>query len=74
MRDRVLDILYSADAYSKRELAQAIAEYCAEVCEEMGTTVAGCDGGVPSRIADDCADWIRRDFGLCEPENLKLQL
>lgn len=64
MRDKVLDILYSADAYSKKELAQAIAEYCAGVCEEMGTAVAGCDGGEITRIADDCANWIRRDFDL----------
>ena len=64
MRDRVLDLLYSADAYSKRELACAIAEYCAQVCEEMGTVMAGCNAGVPTRMADDCADWIRRDFGL----------
>lgn len=64
MRPEVLDILYSADAYSKQELARAIAEYCAQVCEEMGTVMAGCDAGVPTRMADDCAEWIRRDFGL----------
>jgi len=64
MRKQVLDILHNADALNKRELAQAIAEYCAGVCEEMGTAVAGCDDGKPTRIADDCADWIRRDFGL----------
>ncbi len=64
MRDRVLDLLYSADAYSRLELARAVAEYCAQVCEEMGTHVAGCDRGVPTFIADDCAQWIRRDFDL----------
>lgn len=64
MRDRVLDLIYSADSYNLVELAQAVAEYCAGVCEEMGTHVAGCDNGKPTKIADDCADWIRRDFGL----------
>ena len=44
--------------------AEEVAEYCASVCEEMGTKVAGCDGGKPTRIADDCAAWIRKDFGL----------
>ena len=64
MRPQVLDILYSADAYSKEQLACAIAEYCAQVCEEMGAVMAGCDAGVPTRMADDCAEWIRRDFDL----------
>jgi hypothetical protein len=64
MRPQVLDILYSADAYSKEQLACAIAEYCAQVCEEMGTVMAGCDAGASTRMADDCAHWIRRDFGL----------
>ena len=45
-------------------LAKLIVEHCAGVCEEMGTTVAGCDNGKPTRIADDCATWIRHDFGL----------
>lgn len=46
------------------KFAQLVAEDCAGICEEMGTTVAGCNGGVPTKIADDCADWIRKDFGL----------
>ena len=64
MRDKVLDLIYSADSYNLVDLAQAVAEYCAQVCEEMGTAVAGCDGGKPTKIADDCADQIRRDFDL----------
>lgn len=64
MRDKVLELIQSADSYDLIELAQAVAEYCAQVCEEMGTATAGCDGGKPTQIADDCAEWIRRDFGL----------
>ena len=45
-------------------LAELIVEHCAGVCEEMGTHVAGCDSGKPTRIADDCAAWVRKDFGL----------
>ena len=46
------------------KLVQLVAEDCAGICEEMGTAVAGCSGGVPTKIADDCADWIRKDFGI----------
>ena len=46
------------------KFAQLVAEDCAGICEEMGTAVAGCNGGVPTKIADDCADWIRKDFGI----------
>ncbi len=45
-------------------LVRLVAEDCAGICEEMGTAVAGCDGGFPTAIADDCADWIRKDFGI----------
>ena len=64
MRAQVLELIKNADAYNLVDLAQQVAEYCAQVCEEMGTHVAGCEEGRPTRIADDCADWIRRDFGL----------
>ena len=46
------------------KLVQLVAEECAGICEEMGTTIAKWDGGVPKATADDCADWIRKDFGI----------
>ena len=46
------------------KFAQLVAEDCASTCEEMGTAVAGCNSDIPTKIADDCAMWIRSDFGL----------
>jgi hypothetical protein len=46
------------------KFAQLVAEDCAGICEEMGTKIAGCNNGVPTLIADDCAWWIRNDFGI----------
>ncbi len=45
-------------------LVKAVAYDCETTCLQMGTAVAGCDGNVPTKIADDCADWIRRDYDL----------
>jgi hypothetical protein len=44
--------------------AQEIAEYCASLCEEIGTPVAGCYDNKLTTIADDCAATIREDFGI----------
>ena len=46
------------------KLVQLVAEECASICEEIGTTIAEWDGGVPKATADDCAVWIRKDFGI----------
>ena len=48
------------------KFAQLVAEDCASICEEMGTATAGTENGFPTMIADDCARWIRKDFGLKE--------
>ncbi len=45
-------------------LVKAVAYDCETTCLQMGTAVAGCDGNVPTKIADDCAEWIRRDYDL----------
>ncbi len=45
-------------------LVKAVAYDCETTCLQMGTAVAGCDGNVPTKIADDCADWIKRDYDL----------
>jgi hypothetical protein len=46
------------------KFAQLVAEDCAGICEEMGTKVAGCEHGNLTALADDCAWWIRNDFGI----------
>jgi hypothetical protein len=48
------------------KFAQLVAEDCAQTCEEMATMVSGCENGFPTMIADDCARWIRQDFGIKE--------
>ena len=46
------------------KLVQLVAEDCAKICNEMGITIAGWDGGVPTATADSCADRIRKDFDI----------
>ena len=66
IKQLMLEAGYAAPDIATRatKLAYLVAEYCAGICEEMGTATAGCDGGKPTKIADDCADWIRKDFGI----------
>lgn len=45
-------------------LAKEVAEYCAGVCEEMATKVAGCESNLPTIMADSCATMIRTDFEI----------
>lgn len=45
----------------EQHFAQVIAEHCANICEELGTPVAGCNGSL-SAMADDCAKEIREEF------------
>ncbi len=44
--------------------AQAIADYCAGVCEELATKVAGCKPGDLTAFGGDCANLIRKDFDV----------
>ena len=44
------------------KFAELIVQECADICMEMATKCAGlpCDGA----LAKDCADWIKKDFGV----------
>ena len=42
--------------------AEEVAEYCASLCEEIGTPVAGCYDNKLTALADDCAATIREDL------------
>lgn len=48
----------------ERFFAEEVAEYCASLCEEIGTPVAGCYDNKLTAMADDCAATIREDFGI----------
>ena len=48
----------------ERFFAEEVAEYCASLCEEIGTPLAGCYDNKLTAMADDCAATIREDFGI----------
>lgn len=58
------DIVDWASRYDDEleKFAQLIAQQCADICTEMAAKCAGLpDDGA---VARDCADWIRKDFGV----------
>lgn len=55
---------YSKAGEFERFFAEEVAEYCASLCEEIGTPVAGCHDNKLTAMADDCAATIREDFGI----------
>lgn len=44
------------------KFAELIAQQCADICTEMAAKCAGLPGD--GAVARDCADWIRKDFGV----------
>ena len=46
------------------KFAQLIVQECADICMEMATKCAGLPGD--GALAKDCADWIKKDFGVEE--------
>lgn len=44
--------------------AEEVAEYCASICEEIATPLAGCYDNKLTEMADQCAATIREDFGI----------
>ena len=53
------------------KFAELIVQECAGICMEMSAKCAGLEGD--GALAKDCADWIKKDFGI-EPdvnENLR---
>jgi aspartate/methionine/tyrosine aminotransferase len=46
------------------KFAELIVKECADICMEMATKCAGLPGD--GALAKDCADWIKKDFGVDE--------
>ena len=44
------------------KFAELIVRECADICMEMATKCAGLPGD--GALAKDCADWIKKDFGV----------
>ena len=44
--------------------AELIVQHCIDVCEEMAAQCGGLPGD--GALARDCANWIRKDFGVIE--------
>ena len=51
------------EAYNQK-FAELIIRECADICMEMATKCAGLPGD--GALAKDCADWIKKDFGVEE--------
>ena len=48
----------------EEKFAELIVQECADICMEMATKCAGLPGD--GALAKDCADWIKKDFGVEE--------
>ena len=46
------------------KFAELIVRECADICIEMAAKCAGLPGD--GALAKDCADWIKKDFGVEE--------
>ena len=46
------------------KFAKLIVKECADICMEMAAKCAGLPGD--GALAKDCADWIKKDFGVEE--------
>ena len=44
------------------KFAELIVQECADICMEMAAACAGLPGD--GALAKDCADWIKKDFGV----------
>ena len=47
-----------------QKFAELIVRECADICMEMAAKCAGLPGD--GALAKDCADWIKKDFGVEE--------
>ena len=50
--------------YTVEKFAELIVRECADICMEMAAKCAGLPGD--GALAKDCADWIKKDFGVEE--------
>ena len=55
---------YVAGELDPAKFAELIVRECADICMEMAAKCAGLPGD--GALAKDCADWIKKDFGVEE--------
>ena len=55
---------YSLPDEFVEKFAELIVRECADICMEMAAKCAGLPGD--GALAKDCADWIKKDFGVEE--------
>ena len=56
--------IYYTTQKDLEKFAELIVKECADICMEMATKCAGLPGD--GALAKDCADWIKKDFGVEE--------
>jgi predicted nucleotidyltransferase len=57
-------VLKDVTGYELNKFAELIVKECADICMEMAAKCAGLPGD--GALAKDCADWIKKDFGVEE--------
>ena len=55
---------YETEIIFREKFAELIVRECADICMEMAAKCAGLPGD--GALAKDCADWIKKDFGVEE--------
>ena len=58
------DIYDRNQSFDIEKFAELIVRECADICMEMAAKCAGLPGD--GALAKDCADWIKKDFGVEE--------
>ena len=70
MNERIRQLAREAGFYANPDVekfekfAELIGRECADICMEMAAKCAGLPGD--GALAKDCADWIKKDFGVEE--------
>ena len=59
-----LELTDETEYWILEKFAELIVQECADICMEMATKCAGLPGD--GALAKDCADWIKKDFGVEE--------
>ena len=57
-----LDLSDETEYWIIEKFAELIVRECADICMEMAAKCAGLPGD--GALAKDCADWIKKDFGV----------
>ena len=55
---------FEFSSFDPEKFAELIVRECADICMEMAAKCAGLPGD--GALAKDCADWIKKDFGVEE--------